>query len=120
MATTRSVIRIEDNGTGRAPRAYVTSRMKKLLQRLPRGPVTACVRFADVNGPKGGVDIRCGIVVTAPGTPPMEVACPGANARLAFDASFDRVQRRTEEPRRRWRDWQRRPKKYFAARRLWT
>jgi hypothetical protein len=73
-----------------------------------------------VNGPKGGVDIRCGILVTMPGEPPIRVERTQTTARLAFDESYDRLLRRTEGPRRRWRESQRHPKKYFAARRLWT
>jgi hypothetical protein len=116
--TTHTMIRIEDSGTRRVPRAHVTSRMRQLLSRLPVRPLAACIRFSDVNGPKGGADIRCGILMILPGEPPIEVERLGSNARLAFEQSYDRIRRRTEGPRRKWRDSQRHPKKYYAAKRL--
>lgn len=116
---TESIL-IENMGAGRIPRAHVMSRLEELLQRLPVRPLTARVRFSDVNGPKGGVDIRCGILVTVPGEPPIRVERTATTARLAFDEGYDRLCRRAERPRRRWRESQRHPKKYYAARRLWA
>ena len=113
-------IRIEDKAAGRIPRAHVMSRMKHLLKRLPVRPLSARVTFADVNGPKGGVDIRCGILVSLPGEPAIRAERLATTPRLAFDSTFDRVRRQAERPRRRWLESQRRPKKYYAAKRLWT
>jgi hypothetical protein len=113
-------IRIEDKAAGRIPRVHVMTRMNQLLQRLPVRPLSARVSFVDVNGPKGGLDIRCGILVKVPGEPPIRVERLATTPRLAFDRSYDRVLRQAERPRRRWRESQRRPKKYFAAKRLWT
>jgi hypothetical protein len=113
-------IRIEDKAAGRIPRLHVMSRMKQLLKRLPVRPLSARVTFSDVNGPKGGVDIRCGILVSLPGEPAIRVERLATTPRLAFDRTFDRVQRQVERPRRRWLESQRRPKKYYAAKRLWT
>jgi hypothetical protein len=113
-------VRIDDEAAGRIPRAHVTARMKQLLRRLPVRPMAVRVRFSDVNGPKGGADIRCGIVLTTPGEPAIRVERTQTTARLAFDESYERVLRRAGRPRRQWREAQRRPKKYFAARRLWT
>jgi hypothetical protein len=113
-------IRIEDKAAGRIPRAHVMTRMKQLLKRLPVRPLSARITFSDVNGPKGGVDIRCGILVTAPGEPPIRVERMATTPRLAFDQSYDRVLRQAERPRQRWRKSQRYPKKYFAAKRLLT
>ena len=113
-------IRIEDKAAGRIPRTHVMSRMKQLLRRLPVRPLSARVSFSDVNGAKGGVDIRCGILVSLPGEPPIRVERMATTPRLAFDQSYDRVRRQVERPRRRWRESQRHPKKYYAAKRLWT
>jgi ribosome-associated translation inhibitor RaiA len=96
------------------------SRMNRLLKRLPVRPLSARVTFSDVNGPKGGADKRCGILVSLPGGPAIRVERVATTARLAFDQTCDRVQRRAERPRRRWRESQRHPKKYYAAKRLWT
>jgi hypothetical protein len=113
-------LRIEAKVAGRIPRTHVMSRMNQLLKRLPVRPLTAWVTFSDVNGPKGGADKRCGILVNVPGEPAIRVERIATSARLAFDQTYDRVQRRAERPRRRWRESQRRPKKYYAAKRLWT
>jgi hypothetical protein len=94
--------------------------MEHLLRRQRTRALAARVRFSDVNGPKNGVDIRCGIVVTLPRQPAIEVERLGSNARLVFDQSYDRILRRTDEPRRKWRESQRHPKKYYAAKRAWT
>jgi hypothetical protein len=118
--STLTSIRIEDKAAGRIPRVHVMSRMQQLLKRVPVRPLSARVSFADVNGPKGGVDIRCGILITVPGEPPIRVERLASTPRLAFDRSYDRALRQAERPRRRWRESQRRPKKYFAAKRLWT
>jgi hypothetical protein len=117
---TLTSIRIDDDGIRRIPRAQVMSRMMQLLHRLPARPLAARVRFSDVNGPKGGADIRCSILVTVPGEPPFEVERLGTSPRLAFDQSYDRIRRRAAEPHRRWRQSRRHPKKYYAAKRLWT
>jgi ribosome hibernation promoting factor len=109
-----------DTATGRIPRAHVMSRMNHLLKRLPVRSLSACVTFFDVNGPKGGADTRCGIVVSLPAEPSIHIARIATTARLAFDQAYARVQRQLEHPRRRWRESQRRPKKYYAAKRLWT
>lgn len=113
-------LRIEHKAAGRIPRTHVMSRMNQLLKRLPARPLSASVTFSDVNGPKGGADKRCGILVTLPGAPAIRVERMAPTARLAFDQTYDRVRRQTERPRRRWREAQRHPKKYYAAKRLWT
>ena len=117
MSTQTSII-IEAKGTGRVPRVHVMSRMRQLMRRLPTRPLAAHVRFSDVNGPKGGIDIRCGIVVTVPRQPSIETEHMANTARLAFDRSYDRILRRAGEPRERWRKSQRHPKKYYAAKRI--
>ena len=113
-------LRIEGKGAGRIPRTHVMSRMNQLVKRLPVRPLSARVTFSDVIGPNGGADKRCGILVSLPGEPAIRVERIATTARLAFDQTYDRVQRQAERPRRRWRESQRRPKKYYAAKRLWT
>jgi hypothetical protein len=53
-------IQIEGHVGRPIPGAHVAARMGRALSRLPVQPATAPVRFADVTGPKGGNDIRCG------------------------------------------------------------
>jgi ribosome-associated translation inhibitor RaiA len=111
-------IRIEKEVDRPIPRAHVTTRLRRVLSRLPLAPVTAHVTFADVNGPKGGNDIRCAVRVELPRQPPIHVERVAPTARLAFDASYDRMVRQLERHRERWQDSRRRPKKYFVAKRL--
>jgi ribosome-associated translation inhibitor RaiA len=100
------------------PSAHVGSRMRRVLSRLPLGPVTAHVAFRDVNGPKGGNDIRCAVLVELPRRPAIRVERLGRTPQIAFDATYDRVVRQLERSRERQQDSRRHPKKYYAASRL--
>jgi ribosome-associated translation inhibitor RaiA len=111
-------IRIGGNVGRRIPRAYVTERLSLVLDRLPLAPVTAHVTFSDVNGPKGGADIRCAVLVDLPHQPAIRVEQTATTPRLAFDQSYDRVVRKLERSRERWQENRRHPKKYYAAKRL--
>ena len=111
-------IRIEGEVDRPIPRAYVTTRLRQVLSRLPLQPVTAHVTFADVNGPKGGNDIRCAMRVELPREPPIVVERMAPTPRLAIDAGYDRLVRQLVRHRERWQDSRRHPKKYYAARRL--
>ena len=111
-------IRIEGNMDRRIPRAYVTTRMSRVLNRLPAGPVTAHVTFSDVNGPKRGNDVRCGVLVELPRQPAIRVERVATTPRLAFDQTYDRVVRQLERYRDRWQEDRRHPKKYYVAKHL--
>ncbi|MBI1847844.1 MAG: HPF/RaiA family ribosome-associated protein [Candidatus Rokubacteria bacterium] len=103
---------------GGIPRERITTRLTRALARLASRPLVTHVRFADVNGPKGGVDIRCGVVVEVPHQPSVRVESVASTPRLAFDRSCDRLIRHLERARGRWRQDHRHPKKYYVARRL--
>jgi ribosome-associated translation inhibitor RaiA len=111
-------IQIQGNVGGRIPHVYVMTRMSRVLARVPLDPLTAHITFSDVNGPKGGNDIRCAVLVDLPHQTSIRVERLAPTPRLAFDASYDRVARQLERHRERWQDSRRHPKKYFAARRL--
>ena len=111
-------ILIEGNVGRRIPRAHIATRLSRALSRLPVSPVTAHVRFSDVNGPKGGLDIRCTVLVELPRQPAIRVERLAETPRLAFDASYDRVVRQLERSRERWQNDRRHPKKYYLAKRL--
>ena len=111
-------LRIEGHPRQRLPRTYVTARLGRVLTRLPFESVSTTVTFTDVNGPKGGDDIRCALVVDLPRTPPIRVEGRGPTPTLAFDVGYDRLVRRLGRTRERWRDQRRHPKKYFAAKRM--
>jgi hypothetical protein len=115
-----SDIRIEDEVANGIPRAYVVLGVSQLLRRLAVRPLAVHVHFSDENGPKGGADIRCRMLVSLPAEAPITVEQLATTARLAFDRVYKRVRRQLEHPRRPWRESQQHPKKYFAAKRLWA
>ena len=112
--------RIDNATQERIPRKHVMARMSELLSRVEAEAATARVTFSDVNGPKGGADIRCGVLVAIPGRPPIRVERVQTTPRLAFDESWERATRELGQVSRRRRDAERRPKKYFVAKRLLT
>jgi putative sigma-54 modulation protein len=91
---------------------------QKLEAVLRRGRIRATssvVAFTDVNGPKGGVDIRCRVTVEAPGRPAQNASALAAEARLALDGALEALERELTRERGKRRDLSRRPKKYFVA-----
>jgi hypothetical protein len=111
-------IRVDNETQARIPRQHVLARMRQALRPVDGEAVTARVTFTDVNGPKGGADIRCALLVTVPGQPPIRVTRAETTPRLAFDAGYAVAVRQLDQGRRRRRDAARRPRKYFAAKRL--
>jgi ribosome-associated translation inhibitor RaiA len=90
----------------------------KLNAVLGRGRIRATasvVTFTDINGPKGGVDIRCAVTVEVPGRPPQHANALAADARLALDGALEALERELLRDRGKRRDLARRPKKYFVA-----
>jgi hypothetical protein len=111
-------VRVETGIEKRIPRAHVTRRLLQALGRIAAQPARARVTFTDDNGPKGGADVRCSVVVTLPGKAPISITRVAPTARAAFDAAYERAARLIERERARWLDARRHPKKYYAARRL--
>jgi hypothetical protein len=101
-----------------ALRARVRQRVRGALASVRTGPVRVHVAFADVNGPKGGLDVRCAIDVSLPRTPPLHAEELAKNDVLAFDATAAVIARRIADRLERRQAIARRPKKYYAARRL--
>jgi hypothetical protein len=60
---------------------------RRALVGVQTGPVRARVSFADVNGPKGGLDVRCAIDVKIPRTAPLHAEETAACDVTAFDLS---------------------------------
>jgi len=91
---------------------------RKLEAALRRGRVRATssvVTFTDINGPKGGVDIRCAVTVEAPGRPARHASALAADARLALDGALEALERELAKDQDKRRTLSRRPKKYFVA-----
>jgi ribosome-associated translation inhibitor RaiA len=116
--TATDAIRIDNALERPIPRTHVRERLAEALRRAPLPSADARATFTDVNGPKGGLDVRCAVQVRLPGRPAIVVSRRGTTPRLAFDAACDRVLRTVEGARERFQDSRRRPRKYFAAKRL--
>jgi len=101
-----------------ALRARVAAGLADVLDALPVEPTSTRVAFTDENGPKGGEAIRCTLEVRLARRAPAYVEDVAATARLAFEAGLAKLERRLRRMREATRASRRRPKKYFAARRV--
>lgn len=113
-------MRIEIESLHGDPRLHdrIVARVTKACSRLPHEPTSALVNFTDVNGPKGGVDMRCAITVWMPGKKTAHVEDIATSPSTAFDAVIDSLERWVKEHTERFLDERRRPKKYYLAKRL--
>jgi hypothetical protein len=99
-------------------RAHVARRLRRAVVGVRTSPIVAHVTFADVNGPKGGLDVRCAVDMRIPRAAPLHAEEFAARDVLAFDRAADVITRRIAERVQRRQESARRPKKYFAAKRL--
>lgn len=102
-------------GRDRGLARRVRERVARALGRLSVRPVTAQVAFFDDNGPRGG-GIRCAATLRLPYRPPLRLEHAAPTRRLACDGVLPALERQLE--RYRQRQSRRRPKKYYAAKRL--
>ncbi len=118
--TTSSVPTIEIVGLAIAPkfRTRIVRQIRHALVGVQISPVHVRVSFADVNGPKGGLDVRCAIEVKIPRTAPLHVEETAASDVTAFDLSEAVMSRQIARQLERRQESGRHPKKYYAARRL--
>ncbi len=73
--------------TSEAQRDYVLKKIGAAAARLKDATCTVDVRLADVNGPRGGIDKQCSIVVTPPGLETLRVEERAADYYAAIDAA---------------------------------
>jgi len=107
----RTEIRARSVSLPDALRAYIRQRLWIALGRFGTAIRTVDARLADVNGPKGGVDIVCRIEARVRGRAPLVVEALAAEPRQAVDRAVDRasravgraVERRDDRPRLAWR-----------------
>ena len=76
---------------GEAERGRVERRLGFALGRFGDHIRRVDVHLVDVNGPRGGVDKRCRIVVEVPGHGPVVVEEAGGNLVAVIDRAADRV-----------------------------
>jgi ribosome-associated translation inhibitor RaiA len=93
-------------------------RVEKAVSKLTTPPVRVLINFEDVNGPKGGVDTRCGITLRIPGRRLLHVEELAANAWLAFTGASEALDRSVQKQTERETTRRRRPKKYYVAKRM--
>jgi ribosomal subunit interface protein len=72
---------------------YVERRLLVALGRFSRRLPAATVRLVDENGPKGGVDKRCQILLPMPPSSPLLVEESHADLYAAIDNAADRASR---------------------------
>lgn len=99
-------------------RSRIVKRLNAALAPLRVKPVAARVTFFDEDGPKGGVAIRCALTVRLPYRPTVRAEHTSETGRLAFDGAFATLERQIARYREIGRESQRRPKKYYVAKRL--
>jgi ribosome hibernation promoting factor len=111
-------IRLSGLAVAPALRTRVAQRLRRALAGVRTSPVYVRVVFSDVNGPKGGLDVRCAIDVKIPQTAPLHAEETAERDATAFDRSAAMISRRIRERLGRRQESSRRPKKYYTARRL--
>jgi ribosome-associated translation inhibitor RaiA len=113
-------LRLQITGKPVSPslRALIARRIRRALVGVQTSPIHAHVSFTDVNGPKGGLDVRCAIDVQIPRTAPLHAEALAERDLTAFDQSAAVIARRIAQRLQRRQESERRPKKYYAAKRL--
>ena len=104
--------------TNRAFVDRIHAKVAETLGLVNPPPVTAKVIFADENGPKGGVGIRCTITSDMPRRREIAVTEMAESHEVAFDAAFAALETSITRDRAKRRTLVRHPKKYYLAKRL--
>ena len=88
-------MRIEVSGNGitvtQGLRAYAARRLRFALGRFSSQVIRVHVRVADVNGPRGGIDVRCRIQVWGAGINELVVTVLAVDYPTAINAAADRI-----------------------------
>ncbi len=74
-------------------RSYTERRMSFALHRNDNHILRACVRLADINGPRGGVDKRCQIELKLAGHNSIVIEDTEADLYVAIDRACERCMR---------------------------
>ena len=96
-------IRVDGVTLDDGDREYIRRRLGEKLGRHAKAIERVSVRLRDVNGPRGGVDIRCRIKVVLSGLPSVVVQHQSATLRPALTgalAGAERTVRRTAQRKR--------------------
>ncbi|MFO0827108.1 MAG: HPF/RaiA family ribosome-associated protein [Phycisphaerales bacterium] len=79
--------------TSEAQFDYIMTKVGAAAARLKDAACIVEVRLTDVNGPKGGIDKQCSIVVTPPGLDTLRVEGQAADYYTAIDAAATTLKR---------------------------
>jgi len=79
--------------TSEAEREYILTRVGAAAARLKDARGEIDVRLSDLNGPKGGVDKQCSIVLTPPGLSTIRVEEQAPDYYAAIDAASATLKR---------------------------
>jgi len=102
----------------RALTERVTQQLTAALGSLRIRPISVRAAFANDDGSKRGGATRCGLTVRLPHRPALHVEHVAETPHQAFERALVTLERGVERYRERVRDSRRRPKKYYAAKRL--
>ena len=72
-------------------RAYAARRLRFAIARFGNRVPRARVRIADVNGPRGGIDMECLVEVVVKGVGVLLVKAVAASPYTAIDVATDRM-----------------------------
>ncbi len=86
-------------------RQHVATRLDYALNHGRDIVTRIVVRLSDVNGPRGGVDKRCGIEVRLKGAPTLIVEDTQADLYVAIDRAAERIGRTLDRRLARQRDF---------------
>jgi hypothetical protein len=89
---------------GQGLREYVEQRVACALAKFVHRVRTVSVSLTDVNGPKGGVDKQCRVVVALTPSGTVSIAESQADIGRAIVRSMDRVGHAVGRRLERWRD----------------
>lgn len=73
--------------TSEAELSYIVDRVGAIVDRALGPAAEIEVRLCDINGPRGGVDKRCAILLSAPRTRSLRIEGRAANYYAAIDAA---------------------------------
>lgn len=89
------IIDIKAVGLGLTPglRNYVTERISASMGRLGSRIRRVLVRLSDLNGPRGGLDKQCQLMLRIDGAPPIVVRDTEEDLYVAVDRAAERARR---------------------------
>ncbi len=74
-------------------RAHIARRLRSRLRRLAGALSAVVVRLSDVNGPRGGADKRCQVILPRPGLRPVTIEELSGDAYASVDLAIERAAR---------------------------